>query len=168
MEIYPQSTGKTINDIREKRLSGGYIFGDVPDDFIGIAVMRQQITTVAPLDFDCSKILTVADLQSQHWIMMGDYCPFDHFLKQKLGSNIPSIMKTSDDGTRLELVKDGLGLSLLEKEEALEAEQAQSLQVLSELDFATTLHFVIAKENENDPVIKALMQEISILWDITH
>ena len=166
LEIHPQSTGKTITDIREKRLSGGYIFGDIPDDFIGIAVMQQQITSVAPASYDCSKIMTLADLQSQQWIMMGDYCPFDYLLKQKLGNDINSVMKTSDDGTRLELVKSGLGLSLLEKEEALKAEKTGSVQRLKEIDFVTTLYFVIAKDSENDPIVKALMQEICILWNI--
>lgn len=166
LEVHSQSTGKVIDDIRAKQLCGGYIFGDIPEDFVGIAVMQQQITTVAPITFDISKILTPADLQSHQWIMMGDYCPFDHFLKQKLGNNIASVMKTSDDGTRLELVKHGLGLSLLEKEEALEAEKANSIQILSEIDFSTTLHFVIAKNRANEPVIKAFMQEIKVLWDI--
>jgi len=28
------------------------------------------------------------------------------------------------------------------------------------------LHFVIAKSSENEPLMKALMQEIRVLWDI--
>jgi len=164
LDIEQQSTGKTINEIREHQLDGGYIFGDIPDDFIGVAVMEQQITTVAPLSFDCSEIFTSTDLSTHQWVMMGDYCPFDNFLKSKLGSNIPSVLKTSDDGTRLELVKSGLGLSFLEKEEALSAEKNKSIQIISALDFATTLHFVIAKNRAKEPVISALMQEIRILW----
>jgi DNA-binding transcriptional LysR family regulator len=168
LEIHSLSTGKTIDGIRAKKLSGGYIFGDIPKDFVGMAVMQQQITTVAPITFDVNKVLSPADLQSQQWIMMGDYCPFDLFLKQKLGNNITSIMRTSDDGTRLELVKNGLGLSLLEKEEALEAEKENSIQILPDIDFPTTLHFVIAKNRAKEPVIKALMQEIKVLWDIAN
>ncbi len=164
LEIHQQSTGKTINEIREKQLDGGFIFGDIPDDFIGVAVIEQQITTVAPITFDCSKILTQADLSTHQWIMMGDYCPFDALLKMKLGNNIPSLLKTSDDGTRLELVKSGLGLSFLEKEEAILAENNKTVQIIPTLDFLTTLHFVIAKNRVNEPVINALMQEINILW----
>jgi DNA-binding transcriptional LysR family regulator len=166
LDTHQQSTGKTINDIREQQLSGGYIFGDIPDDFIGVAVMKQTITTVAPITFDCSKILTKADLRFHPWIMMGDYCPFDCFLKDTLGSDIPSTMKTSDDGTRLELVKNGLGLSFLEKEEAIAAEKNNQVKIIPELDFPTTLHFVIAKSRVNEPLIKALMQEIRVLWGI--
>lgn len=166
LDIHQQSTGKTINDIRDKQLDGGYIFGDIPDDFIGVAVMEQQITTVAPLTFDCSKIVTQADLRINQWIMMGDYCPFDSFLKGILGSDIPSVLKTSDDGTRLALVKSGLGLSLLEIEEARLAEKDNTIQIISALDFPATLHFVIAKNRSNEPVISTLMQEIRILWQL--
>ncbi len=166
LDIHQKSTGETINAIREHQLSGGYIFGDVPDDFIGVAVMEQTITTVAPLTFDSSQILTQTDLRSHQWIMMGGYCPFDCFLKDKLGNDIPSTMKTSDDSSRLELVKSGLGLSFLEKEEAITAEKNKQLKVISLLDFTTTLYFVIAKNKVNEPVIKALMQEIRILWSI--
>lgn len=166
LDIHHQSTGKTINEIREHQLDGGYIFGDIPDDFIGVPVMEQQITTVAPLSFDCSKILNKADLRAHQWIKMGDYCPFDDLLQRKLGNNIPSVLKSSDDGTRLELVKNGIGLSFLEIEEALLAERKKEIQIISELNFSTTLHFVIANNRASEPVISTLMQEIRILWHI--
>jgi len=166
LNIHQQSTGKTIKEIRENQLDGGFIFGDIPDDFIGVAVIEQKITTVAPKTFDCSKILTKTDLSTHQWIMMGDYCPFDDLLKCKLGNDIPSLLKTSDDGTRLELVKSGLGLSFLEKEEATIAEQSKAVQIIPLLDFFTTLHFVIAKSRANEPVINALMEEISTLWKL--
>jgi len=128
--------------------------------------MEQQITTVAPVSFDCSKILTQADLSAHQWIKMGDYCPFDNLLQSKLGNNIQSVLKTSDDGTRLELVKNNIGLSFLALEEALLAERKKQVQIISELDFSTTLHFVIASNRANEPIISALMQEIRILWNI--
>lgn len=166
LDIHQQSTGKTINDIRSQHLSGGYIFGDIPDDLIGIPVMEQCITTIAPLAFNCTDILTQADLRLQQWVMMGDYCPFDHLLKEKLGSDIPSVMKSSDDATRLALVIQGLGLSFLEKEEALFAEKNKQVKIISALDFSTTLHFVVAKNKANEPLIKTLIQEIRVLWNI--
>jgi len=166
LDIHQQSTGKTINEIRELQLSGGYIFGDVPYDFIGVAVMEQCITTVAPITFDCSEILTPTDLKAHQWIMMGDYCPFDSLLKEKLGKDIPSVMKTTDDDTRLALVKNGLGLSFLEKEEAVLAEKDKQIKVISALNFSTTLHFVVAKNRVQEPLIKALLQEIRVLWDL--
>jgi DNA-binding transcriptional LysR family regulator len=167
LQVHPQSTGKTITEIREKSLDGGYIFGNVPDDFIGIKVLQQKITTVAPMAFDCNKLLTQSDLKIQQWIMMGDYCPFDDLLKKKLGNDILSILKSSDDGTRLELVKTGLGLSLLEIDEAKLAVKNKQVQIISMIDFLADLHFVVAKDRGNEPVINALLQEVRVLWDIT-
>ena len=83
-----------------------------------------------------------------------------------LESDITDADLENCDGTRLELVKSGLGLSFLEKDEAILAENNKTVQVKPTLDFFTTVHFVIAKDRVNEPVIKALMQEVSILWNL--
>lgn len=167
LDIQQQATGIIINEVREHHLDGGYIFGDIPDDFIGFAVMEQAITTVAPVTFNPNKPITPTELSKEQWIMMGDYCPFDNFLKSKLGHNIPSVLKTNDDGTRLELVRKGFGLSFLPLEEAIQAEKDKQVQIIAAINFPATLNFIIAKERAHEPVISTLMQEIRILWDIT-
>ena len=166
LDIRQQSTGQTITDIRAKEVDGGYIFGDIPDDFIALEVSQQKITTVAPIAVDCSQLFTQGDLLSHPWIMMGDYCPFDQVLIKKLGKNISSVLKTSDDGTRIMFVKEGLGLSFIELEQALVAEEQQQVQIIPMLDFAMPLSFVVAKDRANEPVIKAMLQEVKILWDL--
>ncbi|PKI17844.1 LysR family transcriptional regulator [Colwellia sp. 12G3] len=167
LAIHQQSSGKTLQDIRAHQLDGGYIFGEIPDDFVGITVLAQQITTIAPLTFDCRNALTSAELSQQPWIMMGEYCPFDDMLREKLGSDIQSVLKSSDDGTRLELVKNNFGLSFVTLEEAHVAEENKTVQIIPTLDFTTPLHFVIAKSRVKEPVIKALLQEIRILWALS-
>jgi DNA-binding transcriptional LysR family regulator len=167
LDIHQQSTGKIIDAIRAQQLDGGYIFGDIPDDFIGITVMQQRITTVAPLTFDVSDVLTITQLSQQPWIMMGEYCPFDDMLKETLGSDISSVLKSSDDGTRLALVKRGLGLSFVTLDEAKLAQENRAVQIITTLDFSTPLHFIIAKNRVKEPVVKAMLQEIRILWQLT-
>jgi len=166
LDIHQQSTGKTINEIRNHQVDGGYIFGEIPKDFFGLAVIEQKITTVAPLNFDCRKVLTPADLRDYQWIKMGDYCPFDNLLAEKIGNDISSVVKTSDDGTRLTLTSQGIGLSFLELEEALIAEKDKKVQRIELLDFITPLHFVVASSRVNEPVIAALLQEIRALWQL--
>ena len=168
LSIHQQSTGKTLQDISSQQLDGGYVFGDIPDDFTGVTVLNQQITTIAPLTFDASKIVTATDLNQQSWIMMGEYCPFDDLLRSRLGNNIPSVLKSSDDGTRLALVKNNVGLSFITLDEARVAEENKTVQIITALDFTTPLHFVIAKYRAQEPVIKALLQEICILWQLSN
>ena len=73
-------------------------------------------------------------------------------------------MKSSDDGTRLELVKKRFGLSFITLEEAQLAEKDNFVRIIPSLNFTAPLHFVIAKNRAQDPVIKALLQEVRILW----
>jgi DNA-binding transcriptional LysR family regulator len=167
LDLHQQASGKTICDIREQKLDGGYILGAVPDDFVGITVKQQKITIVAPRTFDIRNIVTPMDLSEQPWIMMGNYCPFDDLLRETFGNRMPSTLKAADNSTRLELVKNGLGLSFLESEAALLAEQQQQVQIVSLLDFSMPLHFVIAKHLANEALHQALLQEIRILWDLS-
>jgi DNA-binding transcriptional LysR family regulator len=167
LDIHQQSTGKILNEIRSGQLDGGYIFGDIPDDFIGITLKQVPITTVAPLGFELSTTLTSAQLSQQPWITMGEYCPFDDMLREKLGRDTLSVLKSSEDGTRLALVKSGLGLSFLPLEEALLAEKNKLAQIIPTLNFCMPLHFVVAKNRVSEPVIKVLIQEIRILWQLS-
>ncbi len=165
LQINNMTSGKIIEGIQNSSLDGGYIYGEVPSDFIGITVKQQSITTIAPVEFDVDTTDLNSKLAALPWITMGADCPFDQLLKQKLGSGIKSVAKTSDDGTRIELVKSGLGLSFCETDLALN--QKQAVKILPQLDFDTELHFVVAKQRADEPVIKALLQEMRILWNIT-
>jgi DNA-binding transcriptional LysR family regulator len=166
LQINSMTSGKIIDAIKNGCVDGGYVYGSVPQDFVALNVKRQAITTVAPATFDLSPTDLVTTLAAQPWIIMGQDCPFDALLKQKLGPGIECVVKTSDDSSRLELVKSALGLSFCEVGEATIQSQGQGVQILPQLDFDTDLYFVVAKQRANEPVIKALLQEVRILWDI--
>lgn len=183
LTVHSQPSGKTILDIQEGNMDGGYIFGDIPNDCVGITVLTQKITTVAPIKFDynktipekltdtltnnltntSAKTLTKADLGKLPWIMMGEHCPFDHFLITQLGEDIPAVLKTADDGTRLALVKSGVGLSFIELEEALIAKENKQVHIIKTLDFSIPLNFIVAKNRVEEPVIKTLQSKIKYL-----
>ena len=156
------ATGKTLEAIRESKIDGGYIYGDIPNDCFAIKVKTQKITTIANKDFQ----LTNKAIKQEDWITMGFYCPFDQFLKSIVGNNIKPVLSSDDENSRLELVKNGLGLSFYELEEAKIAVEKQQIKLFPDLDFETPLYFVVANNRINDPVIKAMLQEIKILWEI--
>ncbi|MCE9688148.1 LysR family transcriptional regulator [Shewanella sp. AS16] len=166
LDVHPLWSGKTLEGIRAHTLDGGYIYGEVPEDMAGIQVKLQAITTVAPKDFDVSDVRTAGDLCAYPWISMGKDCPFEAFLAEKLGNDLASVVKSADERARLELVKSGMGLSFLELEEARRQEQSQALQVISILDFHAPLYFVVAKSRANEPIVRAMLQEIRILWEL--
>ena len=166
LELSLSSTGKIIQEIQENQMDGGYIYGEVPEGFTAIEIKNENITTIAPKDFDIEKILTQQDLAKLPWITMEQYCPFDKVLKQKLGINIHAKVQSDHDQSRLELVKNGLGLSFLELSCAKREQLTGEIQIIPQLNFFMPLSFVVLTKRLNDPIVKAIVQEINILWDI--
>jgi len=166
IELHAMATGQALNEMRNNRIDGGYIYGEVPDDFYGIKVNRQQITTIAPKQLIINESNSESIYFTEPWITMGSFCPFDTFLSEKLPADVKKVTQSSDDNSRLSLVEQGVGLSFLEREAAELAEQAGKVQILSQFDFEADLSFVVLKERVNDPVVKAMLQEVQILWNI--
>ena len=166
LHIFANSTGKAIEEIKNKSIDGGYIYGKVPEYFSAIKIKKQNITTITPYSSKLNSNTTRAELTNQAWIQMGAYCPFDQALKSKLPNHQLAKINTNDDDTRLSLVKSGCGVSLLETEVALQAALNKQVNILQQLDFTIDLYFVVLKERQNEPVIKAMIEEIKILWNI--
>jgi len=164
LQITSMSTGKIVEAIKANTLEGGYVYGDVTNDFFALDIKLQKITTIAPYDF-CLDNKTLAQCP---WITMGCYCPFDDFLTAKIGTPIHTVMSSDDESSRLELVKSGLGVSFYEQEAAQLHAHKQEIRLLSDLDFETQLRFIVAKNRMNDPVVQAMLQEVRVLWGITY
>ena len=166
LSVSTRSTGKAIEEIQNKIIDGGYVYGNVPEDLFAIKIKKQNITTIIPFSSKLNDNTTIIELTRQPWIKMGAYCPFDEALKNKLPNHNLANINTSDDNTRLSLVTSGCGISFLETEVALQAASKRQVNILQQLDFAIDLFFVVHKNRMNEPVIKAIIEEIKILWDI--
>ncbi|GAA6205226.1 LysR family transcriptional regulator [Thalassotalea sp. SU-HH00458] len=167
LQLNQSSTGKIIKDIQSAQLDGGYIYGEVPEDFTAIAIKKVEITTIAPINFDQKQLNDTNNLASSPWITMAQYCPFDKELKRKLGTNIHAQVNSDHDQSRLELVKSGLGLSFLELSLAQPEQSAGNIQIVPQLNFQIPLSFVVLTTRLNNPVVKAIRQEMNILWGIS-
>lgn len=160
------SSGKAIKAIKSGELDGGFVYGTFPEEFESIEIKKQKITTISPIEYKVTDDTLMTELASFPWITMGPDCPFDQFLKQKLGLRFTEISKVNDDNSRLELVKSGLGLSFYELEEALNYANQNQLKILDQLDFEAQLYFVVAKNRIDEPVVKAMLQEVRVAWGI--
>ncbi|MDG1750950.1 MAG: LysR family transcriptional regulator [Thalassotalea sp.] len=165
LQLQQSSTGKIMTEIQTGQMDGGYIYGEIPDGFTAIEIKQENITTIAPKNFASEKIITQLDLAQSMWITMEQYCPFDKVLKQKLGTSIQSKVQSAHDQSRLELVKNGLGLSFIELAVAEKEQLTGDIQIIPQLSFQMPLSFVVLTKRLNDPIVKALIQEINILWE---
>lgn len=168
LNIESLSSGAAINALTSNNIDGAYIYDDAPKELLSVFIKHQKITTIAPIDFALNTESLITELAETPWITMGKYCPFDEKLKSTLKHFNAASLQTSHDETRLQLVKSGHGISFIELEEAQAAENLGEVQILPQLDFEIPLYFVIDKNKKDEPVIKALQQEIKILWGIKY
>lgn len=167
IQISPSSTGKIFDEILLGNIDGGYVYGEPPKDFFSLKIKKEKITTIAPVNFEKKNINSAHDLADKAWVTMNQYCPFDEERTKRLGSNHQAKVQSNDELSRLELVQNGIGLSFLELTLANIHKDKGEIQTLPYLDFDIDLYFVVANKRKNEPVIKALLQEIRILWGIT-
>ena len=165
-QIVNFSSGKAIKAIKSGELDGGFVYGVIPEDLEFIEIKKQKITTISPVEFLANNDSLITELSAYPWVTMGQECPFDLFLKQKLGEKFSEVSKVNDDNSRVELVKAGLGLSFIELEEALSDKNKSKLKVLKQLDFEAQLYFAISKSRLDEPIIKAMLQEFRVAWSI--
>jgi len=166
LNIESRSSGAAIEALLDNTIDGAYIYDDTPQEILSVFIRKQKITTIAPVDFDLNNESMLTELAEKPWVTMGKYCPFDERLKSTLKEFNEANIQTNSDDTRLQLVRAGHGLSFLEIEEAKIAENLQQVKILPQLDFEIPLSFVINNAKKKEPVIKAILQEIKILWDI--
>ncbi len=162
------SSGTAIDSIQNDLIDGAYIYGNVPNDLYAIPVKSQKITTISPHSFILNSESLLSELAQSPWITMGNDCPFDEALNNKLKQFTKANIQTSDDDSRLQLVKANQGLSFIEYDEAIKIEHAQHINILPQLDFDIDLFCVFKRSRIEEPVIKAIMQEITILSGMTN
>lgn len=166
LEVVPLSTGHIVSAIKAGEIHGGYVYGEMSDEFFAIELEQQTITTISPQSFNIQNHLVASDLVQFPWVSVGANCPFDQRLKEKLGSKIQSSFVSSDNESRASMVQAGLGLSFIELEVANQLLSVGNVSRITCLDFQLPLRFSVLAQRQNEPLFKALLQEIRVLWNI--
>jgi len=68
--------------------------------------------------------------------------------------------------TAIELVKAGVGLSLIREQDALQAEARGQLEVVPDIVKSAELQFVFSADKAADPVLSVLVAELSAVWQL--
>jgi DNA-binding transcriptional LysR family regulator len=63
------------------------------------------------------------------------------------------------------LVVSGVGMALMREDLAFEKEKAGQICLWRDVRLTTTLQFVYLREREQDPVIRALLDVLTDVWD---
>jgi DNA-binding transcriptional LysR family regulator len=162
-------SGKIIDSLQNGNLDAGFIFSASPTDtLITHHLASVDLVVAAPKNWQ-SKIEQAQwqDIAALPWIHSTYYCPFqviieDLFARRNLKSQ--RIVEADDELTKCELVGAGLGLALLERQEAEHAAQTGRLVIWQTDPIPCDLNFACLRSRHDDPLIVALDAEVKRSW----
>lgn len=160
-----------LADIRVGKLDGGYFFGPCQDANLSIIHLQQTpMTVVAPAAWqDRISHASLADLAQLPWVYTTETCPFRLLMNEMFTLTGTTPTKTayvdSEDAVR-ELVCAGAGLSLLRSDDAAWSEKEGMVSCWPGKTPGISLQFAVLRRRLGEPLIKALLEEITTTWQL--
>jgi len=164
------SSSKIARQLRTGELDAGFMFGPCDASDAKVTLIKEiPMNVVAPAnqahDFThCS----LEDLLEKPWIYTSPSCPFYH-LCEALFAEIqsrPTRMAWVDTEEAVrELVRAGVGLSILRTDDAITLEQQGEASIWEGFVPDMSLHFVCSKKRINEPTIKAFLETVEQQWE---
>ncbi|MDP6041548.1 MAG: LysR family transcriptional regulator [Candidatus Latescibacteria bacterium] len=166
IEFFSSVTQLITESLQNRTLDVGYIYGDPISDAVEAHyLLTNELVIAGPAQWaDQIENATWEDLADLPWICDPYYCPFqvianNMFAERGLTCN--KVMSISDDATRLELIKGGIGLAVIEKRLTETSDQVMIWETES---FFCDLNFAYLKSRADEPLIRAITEQVTTLW----
>lgn len=165
------SSGRIIRELVTRQLDAGYIFGPCTDSRIHlISLGTADLQIAVPKDFSSGRDRrSLADLTDLPWICSDHYCPFQEIadgLFERQGIRMAAKITANDETTKISLVKEGVGATLLLAQECREPLDRKEIAVWDAGPIQCELNFACPTDTARDKLRKLLIQIVSKTWDI--
>jgi DNA-binding transcriptional LysR family regulator len=163
-------SAQILPDIRRGILDAGFFFGHCsPVDLTVFSLGSVPMRIVGPADWaDRIHEATLQQLASLPWIYTSDNCPFYTLAQQVFADDAGTVQRVayvdSEDAVR-ELVRAGVGLSLLRASDADRLEKAGEATCWRGDTPSINLGFAVHRQRSAEPMINALRTLVDALWD---
>jgi DNA-binding transcriptional LysR family regulator len=169
--VLEQSTSMQILEaLTTNVLDIGFVYGTVSDPILEAQCLTQSELVVAipavwPLDFDPADW---RELAARPWVSPRVCCPFQQVVDKHLaaqGLTCQYQVQIDDDHSRYDLVKAGIGLSLLERHAVDKGIAAGEIRVAPVQPLCVDLSLVYRAHERHRPLIRCLIDLINTLFN---
>jgi len=170
LELHHEMSGAALENVRERKFDASFYFGDRPGPGFAAVPLREfvyRITAPAPWADQVSNA-TWSEIAALPWVMTPDISTHSRLVTKLLadhGIEMPQRhVEADDERVIIDLVREGVGISLVREDLALQGEANGEFCLWSKAKPATTLWFVCLTEREGDPLIRALLDLVRETW----
>ncbi len=164
-------TGDVLNAVRKKELDGGFYLGKNPYANVHTVLLDQlPLRIVAPPGW-LSRINAAnpKELGRLPWVGISQFSSLSKIVSElwrELNISPKKVSECDNLFTAIELVKAGVGLSLIREQDAQQAAAQGLLEVVPDIVKSAELQFVFSADKAADPVLSVLVGELSAVWQL--
>ena len=161
-------SGTITDDVRERRLDCGFVYGSVPPegDLAAFHICATELCVVAPPGW--KERLAGMDWHSmkrEPWIWFTESCPYRPLLARCLGGAPERVVAVTDyEGTLKSLVSSGAGLSLMRRDEARRHEASGEVCLWFGPGEPLDVFLLYRRDRDADPAIRAVLAALRQVW----
>jgi DNA-binding transcriptional LysR family regulator len=170
LELHREVSGIALENVRERKFDASFYFGDDPGaGFTALPLRAVVYRVAAPAAWEEQvKEAGWADIATMPWIVTPQVSTHTRLIASLFadhGVEPPQRhIEADDEHVIADLVKAGVGISLIREDIALEAEAAGTVSLWPAARLSTTLWFVCLAENDKDPLVAALLDLVRETW----
>ena len=174
IHLINSSSPRILDAVHAGSLDMGFVYDNIIEpghDVTALPLEAVDMAVVGPTSW-ADRVLG-ADwdaLAALPWVWFSERCPFQHLLDASFscrGLAINKVMAGDSDATLRTLVAAGIGLTLLRRDDALEAEAAGQVCLWPRDGLQLGLSLVVRRERADDRVIEAVTAAVAEVWGLS-
>lgn len=173
VEMLNGSSGVILQGLEEGSISVGFFEGSCTQQKIAFQPLTNvDLCLVAPATW--KEELTVPDwklLETKPWIFVSPMCSYfrtiEHICREQ-GLQIQPRFRANEDLTAVNLVADGLGLTITSRAQIAMYPEPEKLFVLPHFRASVQLCLGYLASRAEDPAIRAVREAVLAVWDVAH
>jgi DNA-binding transcriptional LysR family regulator len=170
LELHHEMTGAALESVRERKFDATFYFGDHPGaGFVALPLREFVYRVTAPAAWaDRVARADWSQIAALPWVMTPDISTHSRLVTKLLadhGIDLPQRhVEADDERVIVDLVRAGVGVSLMREDVALAGQAAGEICVWDKARLTTTLWFVCLAEAQADPLIGAVLDLVRETW----
>ena len=173
LHLLDSSSPRILEHVRTGNLELGFVYDNIVEpahDMTVLSLEAVPMAVVGPTSW-ADRVCRASweELAGLPWVWFSDRCPFQFLLERLFadrGLPLNKVMLGDNDATLRTLVAAGCGLTLLRRDDALEAAAAGELCLWSTDGLELGLSLVYRRDRAEERVIQAVVAAVTEAWEL--
>jgi len=173
LHLVNSSSPRILDNLRQGKLDIGFVYDNIIEpghEVEAVALEAVPMAVVGPTTW-ADRVCQAGwdELAGLPWVWFSERCPFQYLLEASFscrGLPLNKVMVGDNDATLRTLVAAGVGLTLLRRDDALDAEAAGEVCLWRRDGLTLGLSLVHRRERALDRLIEAVSAAVAEVWGV--